>query len=125
MTKESFSTWAVVELFGHQRIAGLVTEATIGGCAFVRVDVPEQPERPARANWDAGSPALPAYTRYFGQGAIYALNPCSEQIARRAAAEFRASPPIPFALPDISERQALAFAEDLDDTPLETGDPGF
>lgn len=115
MTKESFSTWAVVELFGHQRLAGLVTEATIGGCSFLRVDVPEQPAH------REGAQPVPAYTRYFGQGAIYALNPCSEQIARVAAAELRSRPPIPFALPDITARPALPFGDD-DDGPLENGD---
>lgn len=97
---QKFESWAVVELFGHQRIAGLVTEATIGGCSFVRVDVPEQP---------AGqySAAVPAYTRYFGQGAIYALNPCSEQGARYTASEIRARPPIAYDPNVIEQRPAL------------------
>lgn len=40
MDTHKFESWCIVELFGHQRIAGLVTEQTIGGCNFVRVDVP-------------------------------------------------------------------------------------
>lgn len=69
-----FDEWAVVELFGHQRIAGKVSEAAIGGCSFVRVDVPSTEERPA-------------YTKYFGNGAIYAMTPCAEDVARLAAEE--------------------------------------
>lgn len=68
-----FEEWAVVELFGHQRIAGRVSEATIGGCAFIRVDVPQT--------------AKPAYTKYFGNGAVYAMTPCDEAVARLAADE--------------------------------------
>ena len=65
--QEKFDQWAVVELFGHQQIAGRVTEASIGGCSFLRVDVPDQPAIPAH-DYYAERPALPAYTRYFGQG---------------------------------------------------------
>ena len=43
--EKAFEQWAIVEIFGHQRIAGKVTEQTIGGCSFVRVDVPALPSR--------------------------------------------------------------------------------
>lgn len=95
--QEKFDSWAVVELFGHKQIAGRVTEATIGGCAFLRVDVPEQEAvEENRARFQYAQPALPAYTRYFGNGAIYALNPCSEAAARAMAIRIRAKPPIQY-----------------------------
>lgn len=37
-----FEHWALVELMGHQRIAGLVSEQTIAGKGFIRVDVPKE-----------------------------------------------------------------------------------
>ncbi len=46
-TQQKFENWCLVELFGHQQIAGWVTEATIGGCALVRVDVPAINDRHA------------------------------------------------------------------------------
>ena len=42
---EKFECWAIVEVMGHSRYAGRVTEQAIGGCAFVRVDVPAVGER--------------------------------------------------------------------------------
>lgn len=119
--QDKFDSWAVVELFGHQQIAGRVTEETIGGCSFLRVDVPDQPALPARSYY-AASEALPAYTRFFGQGAIYALNPCTESAARGVAARIRAQPAIPYdppkpaqpALPDHSEHDDQDGSGDLD-----------
>lgn len=66
----NFESWALVELFGRNRIVGKVTEQSIGGCAFVRVDVP------AHGN-------EPAYTKFYGNGAIYAMSPVTEQAAMK------------------------------------------
>ena len=80
MTEQSkIDQWAIIELFGHSRIAGRVTEQTIGGCAFVRVDVPavgkEQP-----------------VTKLFGQGAIYAITFVDQEAATLAAAAIQIRP---------------------------------
>lgn len=97
-----FEEWAVVELFGHSRIAGKVSEATIGGCAFVRVDVPATETRPA-------------YTKFFGNGAIYAMTPCDEEVARLAAAEIEQyNVPIRVTMP----RPALSAGREDDDDSL-------
>jgi hypothetical protein len=58
--------WAVVEVMGHKRFAGFVTEQTVAGSAFVRVDVPE-------VQVDAGGQTLPAFTKLLGASSIYAL----------------------------------------------------
>ena len=108
--KERFEQWAIVDLFGHQRIAGLVSEAEIGGCAFVRVDVPALDHPPDRLNEDE-----PAYTRYFGQGAIYSISPVPEKIALMVAARHRARPVQPYELPARLAGPATLDPEDPDD----------
>lgn len=97
---ENFDEWAIVELFGHQRLAGRVTNASIGGCSFVRVDVPatEKDE---------------AYTRFLGNGAIYAVNPCTEQVARAAAHTMRAAPVQRYEIPELRQRH-IGFSSDDD-----------
>lgn len=75
----SFSQHCIVELFGHQRIAGQVTEEQIGGASFIRVDVPKTARREA-------------FTKYYGASAIYALTPCDEDTAHRAAQAFDLMP---------------------------------
>jgi hypothetical protein len=79
MAAEAFDSWALVELMGHQRIAGRVTEAEIGGCKFVRVDVPE-------------SEGQPALTKFLGPSSIYAITPMSEETCRATAKRIEASP---------------------------------
>lgn len=85
MSEQKFEQWAIVELFGHQRIAGRVTEETIGGSSFVRVDVP--------ACEGIGSiAATQAFTKLFGQGAIYAISFVDEAAARMTARDLRVQP---------------------------------
>ena len=46
-TQQKLEAWAIVELFGHTRIAGHVSKFVIGGASFMRVDVPEVENVPA------------------------------------------------------------------------------
>jgi hypothetical protein len=96
LVDEKFNQWAMVELYGHQRIVGKVTEATIGGCSFIRVDVPEQEDKPP-------------FTRYFGQGAIYSLNPVSEEIAMELLRSCRNVPVQQYEMP---QRMLSGSSED-------------
>lgn len=89
---ERFDTWAIVELMGHQRMAGRVTEQAVGGTSFVRVDVPEVSERPA-------------FTRLLGVSAIYAINPVTEEAARAAAAAYRFAPIMPYEIPELRQQR--------------------
>lgn len=70
--ESKFKHWCIVELFGHNKIAGLCTEENIAGANMLRVDVPETKKQPA-------------FTKYFGSSAIYAINPVDEQTAKIAA----------------------------------------
>lgn len=73
-----FAEWAICELLGHRRVAGLVAEVRLAGAGFLRVDIPEVSGYPAR-------------TQYVAPGSVYALHPCSEDTARRAAVAFAGS----------------------------------
>jgi len=75
-TSEPFQSWAIVELMGHQRIAGLLTEQTLGGGTFLRVDVP------------AGS-SQPGFSKLYGASAVYCITPVAEDLARSAAESMR------------------------------------
>lgn len=114
--------WAIVELFGHQRIAGRISEQQFGGDAFVRIDVPEIQivERDYRTEAER-SRTIQAHTRTFGAKAIYAINWCDEAAATLAARSIQHEPVNPFSaakaiagLP-VPERERLTAPADQDD----------
>lgn len=39
-----FKEWAVIEMFGHRKVAGLVTEVELAGATLLRVEVPGEPD---------------------------------------------------------------------------------
>ncbi|MEM9019969.1 MAG: acetyltransferase [Planctomycetota bacterium] len=87
---ESFSTWAIVDVMGHQRYAGRVTEQTVAGSGFLRVDVPEVDA----VDWQ-GKPIgkkLQGFSKLFAPGSIHSMTPCSEPVARAAAATLAVVP---------------------------------
>jgi hypothetical protein len=93
MTSETkipeFEGWAVVELMGHRRLAGYVREVSMYGTAMLRVDVPGDDPEKAHA------------TQYYGGGSIYAITPCTEEVARSLSKQTRETPAaIAFALPE-------------------------
>jgi hypothetical protein len=87
-----FDHWAILEIMGHQRYAGRVTEQVIAGAAFVRVDVP------------AGQ-GVEAFTKLFGPGSIYAITPTTELLARGVAAELGQRPVEIYDLPEEMRRK--------------------
>ncbi|MDR2775764.1 MAG: hypothetical protein LBC19_13695 [Tannerella sp.] len=74
-----FDLWCVVELFGHQKIAGRCTEQNVAGVNMLRVDVPAMG-------------GCQEFTRFLSAGAIYAINPVTEEIAREIAGSLNIQP---------------------------------
>lgn len=81
-----FEVFALVELFGHNKIAGKVSEQVIGGTGFIRVDVPETSRKPA-------------YTRFFNPSAIYSILPVDEGVMTRLAESIYTPDIIPLTAP--------------------------
>jgi hypothetical protein len=126
MTEEqtaALDCWAIVEMFGHQRVAGRVKTENFGAACLLRIDVPEVEKQTSGAyDYDTGKYApgqrvrVAAFTKYLGLGAIYALNPVTEELARAAAADIGVEPVRAFGLESV---QRLAKA-----LPQGDGDPG-
>ena len=104
MENKKFEEWAVIELFGHQRICGRVSEQQVGGCAFVRVDVPAIGDKPG-------------FTKLLGNGSIYAITISDEETVLALAAAYRPEPMDKWSIKDmLAERALPAHAgADVDD----------
>jgi hypothetical protein len=109
---ETFEEWAILELMGHRKIAGLVREATIAGGAFVRIDIPAA---------EAGKWTV---TQYYSPSSVYCMTPCTEALARQIAASYQPVPvnryelaalPAPESHPDGGDEPDYEGEEDPED----------
>lgn len=95
-----FDQWCIVELFGHQRYAGRVSQAEWPP-GFARLEVP-------------ATPGHEAVTQLLSPQSIYRLTPTTEEIATRVAAQCRPEPVHRWELP--------ASARDADEDRWEGAD---
>jgi len=79
--KEAFGEWMIVELMGHRRVAGWVTEEHRFGVALCRIDIPETQAGPAR-------------TQLYGGQAIFGMHAVTEETARAVAASVMPPEPV-------------------------------
>jgi len=108
--RQQYEGWAIVELFGHSRIAGMISEQAIGGASFLRVDIP-------------ALNGVQAFTKFYGGGAVYAITPCDEETAVQVATTLQARPVEIWvakswqrALPDSDNYDSRTLSDD-DDVP--------
>lgn len=101
--------WAIIELFGHQQIAGQITEQVIAGGPFLRVDVPE-------IDGKGG------FTRFYGAAAVYSITPVAEEVARLAVRRI-ATPPVTVWIPEL--RLTAPQVKDDPDHPYEEDEIEF
>lgn len=111
-TKVPFESWGVVELFGHRRLGGLLSEATLFGGSFLRIDIP--------APGPVGGKEFVA-TQYYGDKAVFSLTTTSEEAARLVAAGNQPAPVHVWELPAPAKpvRPANPFDPDDDEEPDE------
>jgi len=108
--EDKLELFAIIELFGHNVIAGRVTEQTVGSSTFVRVDVPETAQQPP-------------FTRLLNPSAIYAINPVTEPVMQIRADQLNTKPIDAWDISKMTEKLLLLKqqneqhkADDDDDT---------
>jgi hypothetical protein len=70
----SFEGWAILEVMGHRRLAGHVSEVTIAGAQMLRIDIPGPTEAdPVKA------------TQFYPGSSVFCLTPTTEETTRREA----------------------------------------
>jgi len=103
--REALKGWCILELMGHRRLGGLVSDAEIAGGAFIRIDVPSDPP----------------VTQFYAPGSVYCITPTTEAIARELARKVRPEPVAEWELPKLAANRTLNAAAsggaDDDDLP--------
>jgi hypothetical protein len=104
-TETKFEGFAIVEIMGHNTIAGYISEQVIAGAAMVRVDVPACEEQPA-------------FTKFLGGSSIYGITPTTEDIVKVAVKRLQVRPVSNWVVPTSTNRQLVdstAQDDDYDD----------
>lgn len=99
---EKFEAWGFVELMGHQRNAGRLSEQQIAGANLLRVDTPQGDT---------------FRTTFYGPSAIYAVHVTDETAARAMAAAMGTRPAYAWEVESQLEKAQRAVA--LTHTPVE------
>lgn len=87
------AVWAIVELMGHVRVAGRLSEEEKFGAKMGRLDIPQ------------GDGFV---SQYFGSGSVYRITIVTEDVARHVSKQTTAAPVSPWDFP-----KTLAPAPDL------------
>lgn len=64
--------WCILELLGHRRLGGYLTETEIAGAGFLRIDVP-------------GMGGGNSITQFVTPASVYAITPVTQEIAEAVA----------------------------------------
>lgn len=99
-----FEEWCIVEMLGHRKVAGRVSERMIAGKGFLQVDVPARD----------GS----FQTQWIAPESIYCLTPTGEQLCRKIAEECGPQPISKWDLRQLLEKpqeRQLTFHEHYDE----------
>lgn len=97
--KEPEPLWAILELLGHKRLAGRVSEEERFGVNMGRIDIP---------NAD-GSYS----TQFFGGASIYRLSPVTEEVARAVALSTHERPVQSWELPkQLPAKEPVLFRQE-------------
>src|ERR1700722_18725577 len=80
-------SWCVLEMMGHIRLGGKVTEENHFGVVMGRIDIPQEDGK-----W---------ITQFFGGSAVFRITPCDEATARAVAATSRPAPIQPYEMPKL------------------------
>lgn len=103
--QKAYEGWTILELMGHRRLGGYVTEVNLAGAGFLRIDVP-------------GAEGAPVATQYYPPSSVYCLTPTSEAMAKAVAVHNQPQPVSRWELPQPAPTpHADVIEPDLDDVP--------
>jgi hypothetical protein len=85
--EEKFESFAILELMGHRKLAGKVSETTIFGGVLIRIDIPGKDGNTA--------------TQFYSPAAVYCITPTTEVLAKAYAQNNKPQPITKWDLPGV------------------------
>lgn len=116
--------WAIVELMGHVRLAGRLTEEEKFGAKMGRLDIPKSEScpmlgiaahtmAPDACPQCGGSGHVKGFvTQLFGGGSVYRITIVTEDVARHVAKSTTTAPVSPWDFPKQLENRTATVAND-------------
>ena len=92
MENEEFRQWVVLELMGHRKLAGFLTEQEIAGKSFLRLDV-----------HDVENDTV--ITQFYSADSVYCITPVTEEMANQVSKIYRPEPVNRFEFPALPQDQ--------------------
>lgn len=68
MSETNFESWAILELMGHRKLAGMVQTETLGGAPFIRIDVYSSDEKIE-------------VTQFYNPSSVYCITPTTKELS--------------------------------------------
>lgn len=100
--------WAILELMGHRRLGGWVTEVELFGAKMCRIDIPSteggdtNDTLPCITNAN-GVKFNIHVTQFYGGGSVYCVTPCTHEAAFAVAKTSQPAPVQPWELPRLPD----------------------
>lgn len=110
---DSKETWGIVQLMGHQQLAGRLSEVSVAGSAMLRIDVPDPTDK------------TKFRTAIRGAGAVYGIDFVDETIARASAVAHNSRPIYEYEVQDAIRKLAAPKPSQRDafrDRPIDNDD---
>lgn len=94
-SKEGYSGWSILELMGHRRLGGYITETTLAGKGMLRIDIP-------------GKDGARSATQLYSLESVYCLTPSGEAEARAVALRSIVEPVARWEMPRLAHHEETA-----------------
>lgn len=120
-----YEGWAIVEVFGHRRLAGWVSEAEVFGDKFLRIDIPApdsewlKPDKPEVMISDAKNSAGWSATQLYGAKAVYGITYTTAEVVCRMVKNHQPAPVHQWELPAPEGRHDIYDDDDEGDVEID------
>ena len=107
--QDKFQGWAILEVLGHRKLGGMLSETQIAGHGFLRIDFPRVVERDGQYVRDGADIG----TQFYPPAAIFCITPTTEPMACAVARCNHPQPVTRYELPAVSAPVPLVLDDDI------------